>query len=473
MTETGGTAPRAGFTRLLTAVVLAGVASGLVVAVAGKPPLATGFAPPGDLRLALQLLGAAWWLAMARLVVVVIDLVLGRLFFGGDRPRARKLVADLVAVLVYFAAVWAIVAVVFEEAVTGLIATSGVVAVVLGLALQNTLADLFSGVALNLERPFRAGDWVTVGDVIGVVMETNWRATHIRTRTRDLVVIPNSAMARAQMVNHYRPTRTHAFRIDLYVDDRAPPDRVIDLLRTASLETEGVVTDPAPIVLIESMRDGLTQIALFPFIADYATMPLIRTAVWVRCWQHLNWAGIPVGLSRRDVRLTAPPPLDEPEAERRLARLLGTIGTFAVLSEDERARLAGGLRRLALAAGETLIRAGEEGQSMYVVAEGALTVRAADGTAVAARLGPGQPVGEMSLLTGAARRNTVVAERPAVVYEITRECLAPVLADRPAVLAELDQLVARRLAAPAAPAGGGGVPPRSVSDWFARVLKLS
>lgn len=472
--DDGGAVKRGrGIGRVALALAVFAVTSAAVLALDGVLPLASGFVPAdGGMRLPVQVLGVLWWLALARLLVVLGDAVLGRLVFHGDRPRARKLVADVVSVLVYFAAFCSIVAYVFETPVTGLIAGSGVIAVVLGLALQNTLGDLFSGIALNIERPFRAGDWVTLGEVHGVVMETNWRATHLRTRTRDIVIVPNSTMARAQLVNHYLPTRVHGFRLDLHVDDRVPPDRVLELLRRAALDTEGVLADPAPILLIEGIVDGLTQVSVWPYIADYQRMPLIRSDVFARSWQYLNWAGIPVGIARREIRSLEMPAPPVPEEERLFARLLGSLPVFAVLSADECLTLARGLERRALAAGEVLIERGADGDRMFVVAEGRLAVRDAEG-GVVARLGPGQPVGEMSLLTGAPRRNTVVAEEPAVVHVIGRDCLAPVLAARPALLAEFDRLVAQRLEAAGPKAEPGTTPaPRRVTDWFARVLHL-
>jgi small-conductance mechanosensitive channel len=75
-----------------------------------------------------------------------------------------------------------IVDTVFQQPISAFLATSGVMAIVLGLALQNTLADVFSGLAINIERPYMAGDWISVTDrVSGQVIEVNWRATRIRT----------------------------------------------------------------------------------------------------------------------------------------------------------------------------------------------------------------------------------------------------------------------------------------------------
>jgi hypothetical protein len=100
-----------------------------------------------------------------------------------------------------------------DQPIEGLLATSGIVALVLGLALQSTLADLFSGIALDIEDPFGAGDRITVdGGNEGQVIEINWRATRIRNRSGDTTVIPNSQIAKSTPscsapVRHHRRTR--------------------------------------------------------------------------------------------------------------------------------------------------------------------------------------------------------------------------------------------------------------------------
>ena len=102
------------------------------------------------------------------------------------------------------------VAYVFNVPVGTLIATSGVFAVILGLALQSTLADVFSGIALNLSKPYGVGDWLSLGNGIeGKVVETNWRATYLINGANDLVIVPNSDLAKARLTNLSSPQRTH------------------------------------------------------------------------------------------------------------------------------------------------------------------------------------------------------------------------------------------------------------------------
>ena len=134
----------------------------------------------------------AWWLWAAWFVVGFL-----RAFVVTERrPRAGKLVQDLLAGLIYLAAVFAIIAYVFDLPIQGLLATSGAIAIILGLALQSTLSDVFSGIVLNFSRPYRPGDWISIdGSTDGRVIEMNWRATHVLTGKSDLAIVPNSTIA--------------------------------------------------------------------------------------------------------------------------------------------------------------------------------------------------------------------------------------------------------------------------------------
>ena len=152
------------------------------------------------------ILKIAWWLWAAWFLVALIRTVV----VFEQRPREGKLVQDLVSALVYLAAAFAIVAYVFDLPVQGLLATSGVIAIVLGLALQSTLNDVFSGLVLSLSRPYRPGDWINIeGGTEGHVVEMNWRATHVLTSRHDLAIVPNSTIAKSKIVNVSYPSSIH------------------------------------------------------------------------------------------------------------------------------------------------------------------------------------------------------------------------------------------------------------------------
>jgi small-conductance mechanosensitive channel len=147
----------------------------------------------------------------------IIGLVRIYLVFEG-RPREARLLQDLVVGVVYLGTALSILAFVFGVPIGTLVATSGVVVIILGLALQNTLSDVFSGIALTLGRPYVIGDWILLSDgTEGRVVENTWRSTHLLTAANNVVVLPNSFLAKLGLTNISRPDETHLLTLTVRV----------------------------------------------------------------------------------------------------------------------------------------------------------------------------------------------------------------------------------------------------------------
>lgn len=125
---------------------------------------------------------------------------------------------DLIIAVVYLGVTLSVLAFVFDFAIGTLVATSGVIAIIVGLALQSTLNDLFSGLALTLGRPYGIGDWIILTDgTEGRVVESTWRSTHVQTGANNIVVLPNSFLAKIGLTNISRPDETHQVVLRLRV----------------------------------------------------------------------------------------------------------------------------------------------------------------------------------------------------------------------------------------------------------------
>jgi small-conductance mechanosensitive channel len=290
----------------------------LITALIPRPGNGIGqylFAPtqPGP-HLPVELFGLAWWVLGAWLVKSVLDLILEKTIFPNDnQPHARRLFADLASALVYVIAFVGIIETVLKQPISAVLATSGVLAIVLGLALQNTLADVFSGLAINIEHPFRAGDWITLnGDVEGEVMEINWRATRLRSGANDLIMIPNSVIAKAIVTNHRRLSSPHVVTIGIEIDHRVPTTRVIDVLQTAATGSGGIAPNSAPVAYAIGFSDNLISYQLCFGIDDFTLSPGVRSEVIGRVTDALRNRGIAAGRSPIEVHIvplaTAPAP---------------------------------------------------------------------------------------------------------------------------------------------------------------------
>src|SRR6201995_1072450 len=115
--------------------------------------------------------------------------------------RRQLLFEDVFGAVVFLAAIVAALGFVLELPVRGLVATSGALAIVLGLAIHSTLSDVFAGIVLNTAEPYSVGDWVIIDDVEGKVIEMNWRATHLLTGQGNTLIVPNAVASKAKISN--------------------------------------------------------------------------------------------------------------------------------------------------------------------------------------------------------------------------------------------------------------------------------
>jgi small-conductance mechanosensitive channel len=267
------------------------------------------FGTTGDgLRLPREVLGILWWVLGAWLFKSVFDIVLKRTFFpDNNEPHARRLFADLATGLIYVLAFVGIIGTVFREPVSTLLATSGVLAIVIGLALQNTLGGVFAGLAINVEQPFGAGDWITLPDKItGQVMQVNWRATRLRTWSHDMIVVPNSVASKAIVVNHSRPKGPHRCIIGLTVDASVLPSRVTSALVAAARECAEVARGTVPQAYACALSDSVIEYELAFAIESFAQAPAVKSAMLMRIVEAFAELDIPLGVAPTMVRILSP-----------------------------------------------------------------------------------------------------------------------------------------------------------------------
>lgn len=406
-------------------------------------PLSSGF----DIAVA-----SAAWLAAAWGGARVIDmLATGN---GGRPPRIPRLLADLLRFFVYGVAVLAILAFVLEQPVTGLLATSGVAIAVLGFALRNMIADIFAGIALNIEHPYRLGDWLELSPgVAGRVDEINWRATRLIASDGTAIVVPNGIVAGSRFVNYSRPNPAFRASVPILLDQEVPVERGKRILLSAMLCADGVLPTPRPDVIVEAVTpNGVSYLARF-WTDDGGRVSLVRDAVLTAVLSNLAHAGIEPARPKQEVRRRQTGAHDTGLLRRGLLRQLELFDAF---DDKEVDALAQAMRQFHIPAGSAAVRQGDAGESLFVIAEGVFDVQIAapisadtedgqrPGVVHLTRLRPGDLFGEMSLLTGQPRSASVVACTDAVVFELSRGHLDPVLRRRPELAERLAELMAER-----------------------------
>jgi small-conductance mechanosensitive channel len=314
-------------------------------------------------------LKVAWWMWAAWFLVGFL-----RAFVIVERrPRESKLLQDLIAGLIYLAAVFAIIAYVFDLPVQGLLATSGVVAVILGLALQSTLGDVFSGVVLSFSRPYLPGDWINLeGGTEGRVIEMNWRATHVLTGRRDLAIVPNSTIAKSKIVNVSSPSGIHGITVTLHLDPKTPPSTGSEILKDAMLNCRLIVATPAPTVIVKSITATSTEFDVTFFIEELASSTTAQNELFDLLFRHLVAAGVDLASPQNQPK---PSRADESSRMPELAaeRTLRLVSIFATLTTEERKSIATKLKHASYDRGDTLLEPGQVLHSLYIVGTGVLS----------------------------------------------------------------------------------------------------
>jgi len=260
-------------------------------------------------RLPSELFGIAWWVLGAWLLNSVLGLVLSRtLFPRDDEPHARRLFADLASGVIYLVALVGIVETVFRQPMSAVLATSGVLALVLGFALQSTLGDVLSGLAINIDRPFGAGDWIEVApDIEGEVVEINWRSTRLRTWLGELIVIPNSVVAKSVVTNHSRLAHKHRCALRIRIDQSIAPSLVLELLEEAGNAPTVPPHVPDARAYVIGFSKSLVTYELNFIVEGFAHATALRSAAMVRVAEALRSHSVPFGVIVTDVRIVAQP----------------------------------------------------------------------------------------------------------------------------------------------------------------------
>jgi len=428
-------------------------------------PLVLSGAPLEDVaHAALKL---AWWALAARFVVGVL-----RAFVATEhRPHEGKLVQDLLAGFIYIAAFFAIISFVFDLPIEGLLATSGAIAIIVGLALQSTLSDVFSGVVLNFSRPFRPDDWISIdGSTEGRVIEMNWRATYVLTAKRDLAIVPNSTIAKAKIVNGSSPTNIHGITVTVRLGAGTSPSVGTEILQLAILNTRLIMATPAPVVTVKSVSADGVQFDIDFYVEELAQSARAQNELFDWISRHLAAAGIALA-SNQGTPAWLPPAAIPDNPKTAPERALDLVDLFFGLTQQERKMLAGKTTYRHYDAGEALVEPGTVLTSLFVIGAGVLSFTSvgAEGDIEILRIGPGDYFGEVGMLTGRPAEATARALAPVTIYELSKEDMAPVLEARPEVSHEMCRALATRQAAGRLLASTGidkSVPPSRVAAWF-------
>ena len=380
----------------------------LLIFEAGLSPLqAAPWSGDVPLHLLAIVLEIVWWLFCARTLTVVIGpLLMPR---GGHTGR---LVQDVLGAIIFLVAIVAAAAYVMELPVRGLLATSGAVAIIVGLALQSTLGDVFSGIVLNTTKPYQLDDWISIDGIEGKVVEIDWRSTHLLTAQGSMAVVPNSVAAKAKILNLSRPRDVHGVSIRLELPRLVRPRKALDALERALQGCSELLSTPKASVGIKSSGIDSVEYELTGFVDAMAKKAAVRNQLYDLAYRHLEASAV----LREDA------PAQTPREISRARALLDEVKIFRTLSGPQKDELSGHLMRQDHAAGEEVIAIGALTEDLLIIGSGVIEVSVADGATLieAGRMGPGEIMGEESLISGQPSQARFAALTACVLYRIDK-----------------------------------------------------
>lgn len=380
----------------------------------------------------------------------VIRLLLEAL--DGLTRRGRAHFSTIFKDLVMFV-LWAVVAGVvlytdFGFQPLSILTTTTVVAAVVGLALQESLSNVFSGLMLQLGKPFEPGDWVRAGNYTGRVRGIGWRSTTVVTRANERLEVPNALVSKDVLVN-FGGAIGDEISIGIAYD--VPPNRVREVLVKVLHDIPHVLRDPAVEVMPWEYGESAIRYRIKFWIDDYALQERVHSEVVSSLWYALrrNRIDIPYPMRtlelrrERRVRIGA----GEAEYEAEITTELRKVPFLAELTDADFRFLVPTVQVHQFGAGEVLVRKGEPGETMFIVRRGTVEIigTAQDGTERhLAYGGASQIYGEGALLNGDPRNATIKAVTDTEVLEMNRDGFGRLFREHPKAAEAISEIVAQR-----------------------------
>ena len=357
---------------------------------------------------------------------------------------------------------------------SSLLATSAVITAVLAFSMQDTLGNILGGVVLQMDDSVRVGDWITIENVSGQVVDVRWRHTAIETRNRETVIVPNGWLVKNRFTligSRTDPKLRWRRWVWFNLDIGASPGAVCQVLEESvrDADSEHIAQDPPPSAVLMEVGNGYGRYALRYWLTearpDDPTDSLVRMHALAALSRHRMRLAVVqeerIVIKDNEARHVA---LRAVEIDKR-RKALEQVDLFGTFSAAELDTLAENMTTAPFLKGSTITRQGRVAHWLYLIVSGEAEVWAEDGGVrkFVASLHPGSVFGEMGMMTGEPRRATVTAKTDVECFRMGKAGFESVLRARPDIANEISTvIVARRgqleSALEAAHAGANAVP---------------
>ncbi len=391
-------------------------------------------------------------LVLMTMVIAVVrflaNLILRAALRNSSQSEVGTLLKTVLSVIVYIIAFFVVFQTQYPNVpLSGVFTGSTILGIVVGLALQDTLGNLFAGLALQADQSFQVGDVISIsGKGVGVVERVSWRGVKIRTFQNKLLVISNAVLGK-EMIEVAPKNNLNARIVFFNSHYSASPARTIQVVRDAIRQVENVTQKMRPVVRMRGLGESGIEWEVKYWLDDYTKHNDTDALIRQRIWYVFQREKIEFAYPTRTLHVEPKPDEIAPEEiVNTITDHLNEVSIFAPLSDEEIEKLANASTSRVYAPGEAIVRLGGEGGSMFVIIRGSVKVQIPERSyqKTINTLKENDFFGEMSLLTGEPRSANVIAEQETEVLQIRKYALKPILESNPTLVQSIVELIEER-----------------------------
>ncbi len=392
------------------------------------------------------------WMILVVAFVRFLNALISATFLSSSQYEVSNLLRNVISIVIFIVAFIILLQTQYStayEKLAPIFTGSTIIAIVLGLALQDTLGNLFAGLAIQADQPFQVGDVISIKDKgIGVVENISWRGVKIRTFQNKLLVISNSVLGKESIEVAPRENLNArlVFFNTLYANS---PTKTIHVVREAVRQVENVSQKIRPIVRVRNLGDNGIDWEIKYWTENYAKYNDTDALIRQRIWYVFQRENIEFAYPTRTIHVETKPQENVfVETDNAIFERLNNVSIFSPLCDEEVDMLANASAVRVFAPDEKIVRKGQKGNSMFVIHRGSVFIQIReDGKPKKIKtLYEGEFFGEMGLFTGEPRTATVIAEEETEVLEINHLCIKPILESNPELVESFSKIIEERRA---------------------------
>lgn len=392
------------------------------------------------------ILGMSLVIAIVRCVNLI---VFGAAFRKTSEYEISSLLRTVLSIIIYIVAFFIIFQTQYPSIeLTALFTGSTILGIVVGLALQDTLGNLFAGIAIQADQSFQVGDVISIGNHgMGTVEGVSWRGVKIRTFQNKLLVISNSVIGKETLEIASRGSlNARIVRFNtLYTNS---PAKVMQVVRETVRQVENVSPKRRPKVRIWNLGDNGIDWEIKYWTINYRRHNDTDALIRKRIWYAFQREGLDFAYPTRTIYMSKQSEEEEVfiETYDEIRERISNVDIFAPLSDEEIRLISKTCLVRVFAPEEPIITNGQKGDSMFLIHRGEVRVQVADNgiPKTISTLNEGKFFGEASFLTGKPRSVDVIANLETKVIEIQSGVLRPILKSHPDLVKTISEIVEER-----------------------------